>query len=116
MTREDITNKQIIEVLEKKAGLLAPTAKALGISRQTIYRWIESDQELKDAVKSCRETVIDMAESVLMEKIQGKETVATLFYLKTIGRERGYVERQEYAEHKEQPLFPDDEDETDTED
>lgn len=111
MKREDITDDEIILVLDKKAGLLAPTAKAIGISRRCLYNWIEASPKLKQAVKDARETVIDMAESVLMEKIQGKETVATLFYLKTIGRDRGYVERQEYAEHKEQPLFGDEEEE-----
>lgn len=109
MTREDITDDQIIEVLEKKAGLLAPTAKAIGISRRCLYNWIEKSPKLQEAVTDARETVIDMAESVLMEKIQGKETVATLFYLKTIGRERGYVEKAELVMHKEQPLFGDEE-------
>ena len=109
MTRDEISNEKIIEVLEQKAGLIQPTAKALNIARRTLYYWIEDDKELQEAVKQCRESMIDMAESTLLTKIKDGDTTSTIFYLKTQGKQRGYVERQENAVFVEQQMFPDDE-------
>ena len=38
---------------------------------------------------------LDFAESQLHKQIQDNSTSATIFYLKTQGKKRGYVERQE---------------------
>ena len=40
---------------------------------------------------------LDMAESQLHKQILGGNTSATIFYLKTKGKNRGYVERHEHT-------------------
>lgn len=110
MERDQITNEEIIKVLHKNAGLLSPSSKKLKISRRTLYRWIDADDELKEELKSCREAMIDYSESKLYKNIkEGKET-SIIFHLKTLGKDRGYIEKSEHAIHVEQPLFEDDED------
>ena len=48
------------------------------------------------------EVTLDFAESMLHKQIQDKDTTATIFFLKTKGKKRGYVERQE-VEHSGMP-------------
>ena len=118
MKRDEFPNKLIIETLEKHDGLIKHTAKALKISRSTLNVWIygnkkavppiPQDDELVEAVYHARQGFIDDAESELAKNVRdGKET-SIIFLLKTLGRERGYVERHEHAEFIEQPLFEDD--------
>ena len=40
---------------------------------------------------------LDFAESQLHKQIQNGEVSSTIFYLKTKGKKRGYIERQEIA-------------------
>jgi len=127
MKRDDFPNETIITALNKNRGLLKNTAKSLkhdgkSIARSTLYVWIYGndkaqppippDDELVQAVINAREDAIDYVESQLFKNIKRREKTSIIFYLKTIGKDRGYVERQEWAEHKEQPLFDDDADET----
>ena len=46
-------------------------------------------------VKEIENIALDFAESHLHTQIGGGNTSATIFYLKTKGKNRGYVERQE---------------------
>ncbi len=50
---------------------------------------------VKNAVDEARECVTDLAESQLYKKIAEGDLTAIIFYLKTRGKARGYVERQE---------------------
>ena len=88
-------NKKIIEVLEKTGGLIKPAAKNMRISRQCLYDWIKASTELQAAVNDCRESSIDLAESKLIKKIEKGDVISIIFFLKTQGKSRGYVEKTE---------------------
>lgn len=89
------SNSVIIEVLEKKAGLIKPSAIALKVTRKTLYDWINSDEELKSALLDCRESIIDLVEGTLFNAVQDGDISAAIFMAKTLGKNRGYVERSE---------------------
>jgi len=113
MIRDKISNKSIIEVLYKNLGVIYTCAKKLNISRRQLKTWIDEDEELTAAYNDCVECAIDMSESKLFKNIQDGKEASVFFHLKTKGKHRGYVERHEYAEHKEQPLFEDDDNDDD---
>lgn len=95
MTKNDITKKAMIEALEKSLGIVTTACKSVGISRETHYRWLREDEEYKQEVEALSDVAIDFAESQLHKQIQEGNSTATIFYLKTKGKKRGYVERQE---------------------
>jgi len=95
MTRTDIKKGQMIEALEKSLGIVTTATKSVGISRETHYRWMKEDSEYKDKVDSIGDMALDFAESQLHKQIREGNSTATIFFLKTKGKNRGYIERQE---------------------
>lgn len=85
----------MIKALEKSLGIVTTAAKQVGIDRSTHYKWLESDPDYKSAVESIADIALDFAESKLHKSIESGSDTATIFYLKTKGKKRGYVERQE---------------------
>ena len=104
------TKKALVEALEKSLGVVSTACKAAGISRDTHYRWLKEDPEYKAQVEELSEVALDFAESHLHKLIKDGNPAATIFFLKTKGKGRGYVERQEIAVAEKKPLswFTDD--------
>lgn len=105
LTTTDIHKKAMIEALEKSLGIVTTACKQVGISRQTHYEWMREDAEYKAAVDSIADIALDFAESKLHKSIENGSDTAVIFYLKTKGKRRGYVERQE-IQHEGNPDAP----------
>jgi len=95
MTNSDINKKAMIDALEKSLGIVTSACKAVGIARETHYRWMREDEEYSTSVKSIEDIALDFAESQLHKQISNGEVSSTIFFLKTKGKRRGYIERQE---------------------
>lgn len=95
MTNSDINKKAMINALEKSLGIVTSACKAVGISRETHYRWMREDEQYNESVKSIEDIALDFAESQLHKQIRDGEVSSTIFFLKTKGKRRGYIERQE---------------------
>ena len=89
------TKKATVQALEKSLGVVSVACRAVGISRDTHYRWLKEDDEYKAEVEALSEVALDFAESSLHKLIQDGVPSATIFYLKTKGKRRGYVETQD---------------------
>ncbi len=85
----------LLQALEKSLGVVTTACKQLDISRATYYRWLSEDEEFSKSAKEIQDVALDFVESKLFEQIQDSSTAATIFYLKTKGKKRGYVERSE---------------------
>lgn len=85
----------LLTALEKTLGVVTAACKQVGLSRRTFYNYCNSDDDFKQAVDDIQNIALDFAESQLFQQIKGGNTAATIFYLKTKGKNRGYVERQE---------------------
>jgi hypothetical protein len=111
MKKENFDIKTIIDVYEKKQGNVTETAKSLNITRKTFYDWLQKDKELKREIEIIDDSLLDFAESqlrLLMRgipklDIEGKlidwivrpDNTSIIFYLKTKGKKRGYIEKTE---------------------
>ena len=87
--------EEIASVYSKKACNVTQTCIALGINRTTFYNWRKKSPKLDDLLRNEEESVIDYAESKLVEHIQDGDTTCLIFFLKTKGKARGYVEKIE---------------------
>jgi hypothetical protein len=98
-------NKKILlKCLEASLGVVSDACQMAGISRTTFYAYYNEDPEFAAAAAECDELALDFAESKLKQKIAFGDTTATIFFLKTKGKDRGYVERQERTGPNGQPL------------
>jgi hypothetical protein len=91
------SKKDFLEAYELSLANITTACKRLGISRQTYYNWLNNDSDFAEAVGNIQEGLLDFAESMLLKKIKEGGTTELIFYLKTKGKKRGYVERQEIA-------------------
>jgi hypothetical protein len=94
-TQTDIRKKAFIDALEKSLGVVTIACRSIGLHRSTFYDWMRDDPEFKSLVDDLNEVTLDFAESELHKQIRDGSTAATIFYLKTKGKKRGYIERSD---------------------
>ena len=86
-----IQQKFLVAFDEVGGNVKAACMKSGVKCRQSYYDWIK-DEAFKAEVDAIKEENIDYVESKLMNLISQDNPTAILFYLKTIGKNRGYVE------------------------
>jgi len=85
-------------------GIVTTACNAVGIGRTTHYQWMKDDPQYAKEVKDIENRTLDFAESHLHKLIKEGNPAATIFFLKTKGKSRGYVERQEIEVAEKKPL------------
>jgi len=85
----------IIAALEKTHGMVYLAAESLGCSAMTIYRRAAKEKKIQNTIDSHRGKLIDKAELKLEQAVMNGEPWAVTLTLKSLGKNRGYVERQE---------------------
>jgi hypothetical protein len=88
--------KAVLEALEKSLGVVTTACKAAKVGRTIFYEWLKEDTDFARQVQEIEGVALDFAETQLFKQIQEGNPTATIFYLKTKGKRRGYVERQEH--------------------
>lgn len=99
------SKEKFLDNYKLSLGNISISCEASGISRQTYYNWMKSDPEFKQECRDIEERNLDLAEMKLLNAIREGKTAELLFYLKTKGKHRGYVERQEITGAEGQKLF-----------
>lgn len=106
---------EFFKVSKAKGGIISGIAGSFGVARKTIYEWCEKDSRFQEAIDDSRETFLDIAETNLQTLVKGIPKIeelsdgrliqkgwevppsesAIIFALRTIGKKRGYTEKQE---------------------
>lgn len=102
--RKTFTANQIINAIRKAEGNLSEASRILGCSRTTVHRYVNEYPTVADAYAEENDKAIDVAEGALMQAVKDGNITAIIFMLKTKGKHRGYVERQEIAGVKDEPI------------
>lgn len=92
---ERYTAEQVAAALKASMGLVSVAAEKLKCSDSTVRTYIERYPTVKQAQLDSREQMIDLAEASLVRAVRKGEGWAVALMLKTLGKSRGYVEKQE---------------------
>jgi hypothetical protein len=95
MTRNELSAEQVIAKIHDLHGNVSSVARFFKLSRQTMHKYINDKPSVKAALEESREKMIDNVESALYSQALAGNTTAMIFFLKTQGKSRGYVERNE---------------------
>ena len=95
MAKERVPTERIIECLRETNGLVSLAAKRVPCSISTINTRRKRVQAVEQVIQECRGELVDLGELALRKAVLAGEPWAVSLVLKTLGKERGYVERQE---------------------
>lgn len=107
--KRQLVKKALIEALSNSLGNVSEACKQVGVSRNAYYEYLKHDPKFAESVANIEESNLDLVEGKLLELIQGLKMLgeggaiyqtqpnvtAAIFYLKTKGKKRGYIERVE---------------------
>lgn len=93
--QERYTADQVAAALLRSKGLITVAAQQLGCAPVTVRQYINKYATVAAALKEAREGILDMTEARLYQAANEGEPWAVVFILKNIGKDRGYVERQQ---------------------
>lgn len=93
--RTIIKKKEFLDIFTKRLGNIGATCLKTGIARVTFYEWMKTDKEFKQKVEDLPEIRLDFAENQLNKLMDKNHPTAIIFFLKTKGKDRGYIERTE---------------------
>lgn len=83
--------KKFLKVYKENYALIYDACDRIGISKETLYNWMEADSDFADKVHRIKDRVGDIVEGKLMEKILEGNVSSIVFWLKT---QRGWSETQ----------------------
>lgn len=89
----------VAKALVEMGGNLSAVARKFGVARSRVAEFVGKRPDLQKILADTRDTAIDHAESSLLRAILQGEAWAVCFMLKTQGKSRGYVERQEILQN-----------------
>lgn len=92
-----ISEQEYLKAIDDARGNISAIARSYGLSRGTVYSAINNSDILKKALDEARNSKIDILEDVAYNEAVNGNTALLIFLLKTQGKDRGYIERQEIA-------------------
>jgi hypothetical protein len=96
---KDISKEAFIIAYKENFGNITIACESAGVGRGQYKAWCDKDPEFRQRLAEIEpeEIMLDFGEHKLMERVAKGDTLATMFLLKTKGKRRGYIERQEVA-------------------
>lgn len=83
----------LLDAYDKSMGNVSSACRTVNVSRETFYRFKRDDKVFSERVTEIDETNLDFAETILLKNIREGKEASLIFFLKTKGRDRGYIER-----------------------
>jgi hypothetical protein len=99
----------LIKAMEQTMGIVTQACKIAKLNRSTFYEYYNSDPEFKKACDECQDIALDFVESKLIKRIEKGDTTGIIFYLRTKGKHRGYMQTNsivtENSDGVQQPIY-----------
>jgi uncharacterized Zn ribbon protein len=95
--KSPLTQKQrdFLTSLRENLGIVSKSADEHNMHRNTHYKWMKENPHYAEEVKAIFEDCLDVVENALFNNILQGDNASIIFYLKTKGKSRGFVEKQE---------------------
>ena len=90
------TAAQFIKAIPGSGGIITVIADRVGCDWATAKRYITNYSTVEQAYNNERNRIVDLAETKIISAINEGDIQTVKWYLSTIGKERGYTERQEH--------------------
>jgi len=97
--------KQFLKIYSNNVGNVSLACEKMGIARGTYYNWYKGNEKFAEAIDDIEEERLDFAESKLMQNIADGKEASIFFFLKTKGKERGFIEKQELSHEERNPFM-----------
>lgn len=97
MVGKTIQFGQVAAALIDAHGNKSKAARIIGCSPARLRKFIIDHPELNEVIRGAEDNLLDMAEENMSWAIERRDMSATMFYLKTKGKHRGYVTGQVHA-------------------
>lgn len=94
------------QAVEACAGNLSDVASMLGVSRQSVYKWMQNDEDFNNVVKDSRKVVFDKAfqtarivamgipkvdsSGKLVGWVERPDTKMLIYLMQTLGKDEGF--------------------------
>ena len=89
-----VRKKLMIDAMIKHHGIITPAAEEAGICRETHWKWCQADPVYKEKIEKIGEMKKDYIEKKFFELIDLKNDKAIIFAMKSLLKDRGYIDRQ----------------------
>lgn len=99
-----IEKKIILNVLISSMGNKTIASKVLGFNSRKFYSIVQEDSYFSECVDEVYNILLDWTERNLFKLIKNGDRQCIMFYLKTKGKNRGYVERVETINQNIEPI------------
>ena len=85
----------LLEAMEHHLGVVTSACRMAGVTRPTFYKYLREDAEFSAKIDEMQDVALDFVEAQLFDQIKNGQPSSTIFYLKTKGKKRGYIEKNE---------------------
>lgn len=85
----------MIDALKEAGGMVYVAARKLGCDPKTVYNYAKRHSVVQEAINDERGHFLDTCELALKGAVVAGEGWAVCFALKTLGKDRGYIERHQ---------------------
>ena len=89
--------KAFLKALSENLGNITKTCEEIGISRNTFYEWKKYYENFAADAAAIDDEILDWVEENAFNRIKEKSDTMIIFFLKTKGKKRGYIEKTEQA-------------------
>ena len=94
LTAKKLRQTKFLKALESNSWHISNACIDSGVPRSTFALWCDTDIAFVGKYETLTETVLDDAEKSLRTNMTNGDNASIIFFLKTKGKMRGYVERE----------------------
>jgi len=95
MSKSRYTVADFSDAIPGSGGIISTIARRVGCDWGTADKWCKESPTLARMLQDERESILDLAESVLFKNIREGDTSDAKWLLARMGKQRGYADKQE---------------------